>query len=127
MASRRRPSGLAEDFKPIGETSLKFLSIKTIDGYAMEAALWLPAKKDAGEPTLLVMIHGSGGSCRRAPERALGPQLAVNGHAVLSVNTRQHDDKVNTDNFLDVRRDIEAAVQVGRALGYKRSAGAALD
>jgi pimeloyl-ACP methyl ester carboxylesterase len=115
-----RPSGLAEDFKPIGETSLKFLSIKTIDGYAMEAALWLPAKKDAGEPTLLVMIHGSGGSYRRAPESALGPRLAVNGHAVLAVNTRQHDDKVNTDNFLDVRRDIEAAVQVGRALGYKR-------
>jgi pimeloyl-ACP methyl ester carboxylesterase len=37
----------------------------------------------------------------------------------LAINTRQHDDKINTDNFLDVRRDIDAAVQVGRALGYK--------
>jgi pimeloyl-ACP methyl ester carboxylesterase len=115
-----RPSGLAEDFKPIGETFLKFIRIKTIDGYAMEAALWLPAKKEAAETTLVVMIHGSGGSYRRAPESALGPRLAANGHAALAINTRQHDDKVNTDNFLEVRRDIEAAVQVGRALGYER-------
>jgi len=91
-----RPSGIAADFKPIGETSLSFLTIKAIDGHATEAALWLPAKKEAADTTLLVMIH-----------------------AALALNTRQHDDKVNTDNFLEVRRDIEAAVQVGRALGYK--------
>jgi pimeloyl-ACP methyl ester carboxylesterase len=29
-------------------------------------------------------------------------------------------DAINTDNFFDVRRDIDAAVQTGRALGYKR-------
>jgi pimeloyl-ACP methyl ester carboxylesterase len=114
-----RPAGLTEDFNPIGETSLSFLTIKTIDDYAMEAALWLPAKKEAAETTLVVMVHGSGGSYRRAPESTLGPRLAANGYAALAINTRQHDDKVNTDNFLEVRRDIEAAVQVGRALGYK--------
>ena len=115
-----RPAGLTEDFNPIGETSLSFLTIKTIDDYAMEAALWLPAKKEAAETTLVVMVHGSGGSYRRAPESTLGPRLAANGYTALAINTRQHDDKVNTDNFLEVRRDIEAAVQVGRALGYKR-------
>jgi pimeloyl-ACP methyl ester carboxylesterase len=114
-----RPAGLTEDFNPIGETSLSFLTIKTIDDYAMEAVLWLPAKKEAAETTLVVMVHGSGGSYRRAPESTLGPRLAANGYAALAINTRQHDDKVNTDNFLEVRRDIEAAVQVGRALGYK--------
>jgi pimeloyl-ACP methyl ester carboxylesterase len=114
-----RPAGLTEDCNPIGETSLSFLTIKTIDDYAMEAALWLPAKKEAAETTLVVMVHGSGGSYRRAPESTLGPRLAANGYAALAINTRQHDDKVNTDNFLEVRRDIEAAVQVGRALGYK--------
>src|SRR5690348_15991775 len=103
-----RPAGLTEGFKPIGETSLSFLTIKTIDDYAMEAVLWLPAKKEAAETTLVVMVHGSGGSYRRAPEGALGPRLAANGYAALAINTRQHDDKVNTDNFLEVRRDIEA-------------------
>jgi pimeloyl-ACP methyl ester carboxylesterase len=115
-----QPSGLADDFKPIGETSLRFLTIKTIDGYVMEAALWLPAKMEAAETTLVVMIHGSGGSYLRAPESELGRRLAANGRAALAINTRQHDDRVNTDNFLEVRGDIEAAVQVGRALGYKR-------
>jgi hypothetical protein len=63
------------------------------------------------------MVHGSGGSYRRAPESTLAPRLATKGYAALAINTRQHDEKINTDNFLDVRRDIDAAVQVGRALG----------
>jgi pimeloyl-ACP methyl ester carboxylesterase len=64
-----RPTGLSDDFQSIAGTSLRFMSIKAIDGFQIEAALWQP---DA------------------------------------------------TDNFLDVRRDIEAAVQVARALGYKK-------
>jgi pimeloyl-ACP methyl ester carboxylesterase len=115
-----RPAGLADDFRSGQGTSLKFLTIKTIDGLAMEAALWLPNGREAADTTLVVMVHGSGGSYRRAPESTLGPRLAAKGYAALAINTRQHDDKVNTDNFLDVRRDIEAAVQVGRALGYKK-------
>jgi hypothetical protein len=47
-----RPAGLAEEFRPSGETSLKFLTIKTIDGYPMEAALWLPNGKAAADTTL---------------------------------------------------------------------------
>src|SRR5712692_467768 len=56
---------------------------------------------------------------RQATQSGLGPRLAGKGYASLAINTRQHDDKINMDNFLDVRRDIDAAVQVGRALGYK--------
>ena len=44
----------------------------------------------------------------------------MRGYASLAINTRQHDDKINSDNFFDVRRDIEAALQVARALGYKK-------
>jgi pimeloyl-ACP methyl ester carboxylesterase len=115
-----RPGGLADAFRPSGDTSLKFLSIKTIDGYPMEAALWFPNGKATADSTLVVMVHGSGGSYRRPPESTIGPRLAGKGYAALAIDTRQHDDKINTDNFLDIRRDIEAAVQVGRALGYQR-------
>jgi pimeloyl-ACP methyl ester carboxylesterase len=66
------------------------------------------------------MVHGSGGSYQRAPESALGPRAAAKGYAALAINTRQHDDRINTDSFLDVRRDIDAAIQVARALGYKK-------
>ena len=114
-----RPVGLPDDFQPIAGTSLRFMSIKALDGFQIEAALWQPDAKPVADTTMIVMVHGSGGSYRRAPESALGPRLAANGHATLAINTRQHDDRVNTDSFLDVRRDIEAAVQVARALGYK--------
>jgi pimeloyl-ACP methyl ester carboxylesterase len=114
-----RPAGLPDDLQPADGTSLKFLAIKAIDGFAIEAALWQPNGKPPAETTLVVMVHGSGGSYRRAPESTLAPRLAAKGYAALAINTRQHDDKINTDNFLDVRRDIDAAVQVGRALGFK--------
>ena len=114
-----RPTGLSPDFDQREDTSLRFLAIKTIDGFQVDAALWQPGGKQAGDTTLIVMVHGSGGSYRQAPQSGLGPRLAAKGYAALAINTRQHDDKINTDNFLDIRRDIDAAVQVGRALGYK--------
>jgi pimeloyl-ACP methyl ester carboxylesterase len=114
-----RPAGLSSDFDPREGTSIKFLAIKTIDGLQLDASLWQPSAKQPANTTLIVMVHGSGGSYQRAPEGALGPRLAVKGYASLAINTRQHDEKINTDNFLDVRRDIDAAVQVGRSLGYK--------
>ncbi len=114
-----RPVGLPDDFQPIAGTSLRFMSIKAIDGFQIEAALWQPDARQPAETTLIVMVHGSGGSYRRPPESALGPRVAAKGYAALAINTRQHDDRINSDNFLDVRRDIDAAVQVARALGYK--------
>jgi len=34
------------------------------------------------------------------------------------ISTRQHDTNLNTDNFFDVHKDIEAAVATAKALGY---------
>jgi pimeloyl-ACP methyl ester carboxylesterase len=115
-----RPGGLSPDFDEREGTSLRFLAIRTIDGIQVDAALWQPNREQVADTTLIVMVHGSGGSYRQAPQSGLGPRLAAKGYASLAIKTRQHDDKINTDNFLDIRRDIDAAVQVGRALGYKR-------
>jgi pimeloyl-ACP methyl ester carboxylesterase len=114
-----RPTGLSGDFDASADSSLRFLSIKAIDGFRVEAALWHPHVKEPVDTTLIVMVHGSGGSYQRAPESALGPRFAMRGYASLAINTRQHDQDINTDNFFDVNRDVDAAVHVGRALGYK--------
>jgi pimeloyl-ACP methyl ester carboxylesterase len=114
-----RPTGLSSDFDVRESASPKFLAIKTMDGFQVDASLWQPSNKQPADTTLILMVHGSGGSYQRAPESALGWRLAAKGYASLAINTRQHDDKINTDNFLDVRRDIDAAIQVGRALGYR--------
>jgi hypothetical protein len=37
-----RPFGLPDDLQPLPGTSLKFLSIKAIDGFLVDAALWQP-------------------------------------------------------------------------------------
>jgi pimeloyl-ACP methyl ester carboxylesterase len=114
-----RPADLPDDFQPLPGTSLKFLSIKTIDGFIVKAALWQPEAKSPAETTLIIMVHGSGGSYTRAPNSTLSRSLSGNGFAALAINTRQHDDKRNTDNFFDISRDIDASVQTARALGYR--------
>lgn len=116
----KAPAGLSDDFKPQDKTDLKFLSIQAIDGNTVNGALWQPQGKPAADTTIVVMIHGSGGSYRRAPESALGGRLAAKGYAALAIDTRQHDDKINTENLFDVRRDIDAAVYTARALGYRK-------
>jgi pimeloyl-ACP methyl ester carboxylesterase len=114
-----RPAEFPDDLQPLSGASLKFLSIKAIDGFMVHAALWQPEAKPSADTTIIVMVHGSGGSYARAPNSTLGRSLSVNGIAALAINTRQHDDKRNTDNFLDTSRDIDAAVQSARALGYR--------
>ena len=113
------PAGLSADFQPREGVTLRYLTIKTIDGVQMGAALWQPAHKQPSDTTLIVMVHGSGGSYQRGPESALGGRLASNAYAALAISTRQHDDAINTDNFFDISHDIDAAIRVGRALGYK--------
>jgi pimeloyl-ACP methyl ester carboxylesterase len=115
-----RPSDLSDDFKPIDGIDIKFLSLKAIDGNKIAGALWHPQGKAVGNTTLVVMIHGSGGSYRRAPESALGSRLAAKGYAALAIDTRQHDGRINTENFFDIRRDIDAAVYSARAMGYRK-------
>lgn len=113
------PAGLSEDFAPHDGVSLRYLAIKAIDQFKIDAALWQPDRKPVGDTTLVVMVHGSGDSYQKPPQSALGARLAVKGYAVLAISTRQHDAAINTENFFDVRNDIDAAVRTGRALGYK--------
>ena len=107
-----RPAGLAADYDGPG---LRFLAITAIDGARVDAALWQPPNAR----TLVLMVHGSGETYHANPNGFLGKALAERGYAVLAINTRQSGARVNTDNFMDVRRDLEAAYYTARALGYR--------
>jgi pimeloyl-ACP methyl ester carboxylesterase len=98
---------------------LRFLAIKAIDGSRVAAVNSQPNSKAAASSTAVVSVHGSGGSYDNDPNGFLVRLLASKGYAVLAINTRQSGARVNTENFLDVRRDIEAAVYTARALGYR--------
>jgi pimeloyl-ACP methyl ester carboxylesterase len=107
-----RPAGLPADYDGPG---LRFLAITAIDGARVDAALWQPPNARA----LVLMVHGSGETYHGNPNGFLGKALAERGYAVLAINTRQSGARVNTDNFMDVRRDLEAAYYTARALGYR--------
>ena len=114
-----RPADLQPDFIPPSNAALKFLAIKAIDGSRVDAVISQPNSKTAANTTLVVTVHGSGGSYDSDPNGFLARLLPGNGYAVLGINTRQSGARVNTENFLEVRRDIEAAVYTARALGYR--------
>jgi pimeloyl-ACP methyl ester carboxylesterase len=113
------PAGLPDDMQALPGASLGFLSIKAIDGFKIQAALWQPDNKPPAETTIIVRVHGSGGNLASLPLRTIARALSARGYAALSISTRQHDQRVNTDNFFDVRRDIEAAVVTAKALDYR--------
>jgi pimeloyl-ACP methyl ester carboxylesterase len=114
-----RPADLPAGFQAPANATLRFLAIKAIDGFRVDAALWQPSNAAAAATTLVVSIHGSGGNFAKPPIGFLSPALAAKGYGVLAINTRQRDERVNTDNFVEIRRDIEAAVYTARALGYR--------
>jgi pimeloyl-ACP methyl ester carboxylesterase len=114
-----RPANLPQGFDAPAGATLRFLAIKAIDGFRVDAALWQPSGKTAAATTLLIGLPGSGGNFAASTNGFLGPGLVAKGYGLLSLNTRQHDERVNTDNFVEIRRDIEAAVYTARALGYR--------
>jgi len=114
-----RPAGLPADFAPAAGARLRFLTATAIDGNPVDAALWEPLGKAPAATTMIVAVHGSGDDYAHHPMDVLGRGLSAAGYAYLGINTRQHDDKINTDNFYDIRRDIEAAIFTARGLGYK--------
>ena len=114
------PTALPDDMQAMPGASLQFLSIKAIDGFRLQGALWQPENKAPAGTTMIVQVHGSGGNLASLPLRAVARALSPKGYAALSINTRQHDEHVNTDNFFDVRRDIEAAVVTAKALERSR-------
>jgi pimeloyl-ACP methyl ester carboxylesterase len=113
-----RPAGLPEDMQPLPGASLKFLAIKAIDGSKIDAALWQPDNVPPSRATMIVQVHGSGSNFAELPLRAVARALSPKGYAALTISTRGHDEYLNTDNFFDVRKDIEAAVATAKALGY---------
>ena len=114
-----RPAGLPADMQPLPGATLRFLSIKTLDRSTVQAALWQSAGKPPAETTIFVQVHGSGANFTELPLRSIARAFSARGYAALTISTRQHDEHVNTDNFFDVRHDIEAAVATVKALGYK--------
>ena len=115
-----RPAGLPDDMQALPGATLKFLNIRTMDGYNVRAALWCPSNKPPAETTILLQVHGSGANFSELPLRAVARTLSAKGYAALAISTRQHDENVNTDNFFAVRLDIDAAVATAKALGYRR-------
>jgi pimeloyl-ACP methyl ester carboxylesterase len=114
-----RPARLPATFAAPAGATLRFIALKAIDGEGIDGALWQPTSKTEAVTALVIGVPGSGGNFARAPISPLSSALAAKGYGMLAINTRQHDERVNTDNFLDVRRDIEAAIYAARALGYR--------
>ena len=114
-----RPAVVPAEYDAPAGTSLRFLTIKAIDDSRVEAALWQPGNRSVNATPLVISVHGSGGTFHGNPNGFLAKGLAARGYGVLGINTRQSGTRVNTDNFLDVRRDLEAAVYTARALGYR--------
>jgi len=114
-----RPAVVPAEYDASTGTSLRFLAIKAIDDSRVEAALWQPGNRPVNATPLVISVHGSGGTFHGNPNGFLAKGLAAKGYAVLGINTRQSGKRVNTDNFLDVRRDLEAAVYTARGLGYR--------
>ncbi len=115
-----RPAGLPDAFAAPAGVELGFLALTALDGGRVAAAHWQPAGKPPADTTVVVAVHGSGGNYTGNPIGFASRGLAAKGYGVLAINTRQHDEHVNTDNFFDIARDIEAAVATARALGYRR-------
>jgi pimeloyl-ACP methyl ester carboxylesterase len=84
----------------------------------MEGVLWQPDRKQPADTTLVVMALGDN-NYHSPPQSTLGRGLAEKGYAALAVNTRNRDGNIYNQNFLELRRDIEAAIQTARALGYR--------
>jgi pimeloyl-ACP methyl ester carboxylesterase len=90
-----------------------------LDGQDNLAIHYQPAERAPGAP-LVMCVHGSGGSLFKEPIWAITNGLVENGVPVLALNTRQHDEGVNTDIFSNSIRDIDAAYWVARSLGHAR-------
>ena len=120
--SYRQTTSVPERFTdlPVAESvALTYHELTSVDGRTGLAAHFVPDRIEPDTP-LVLSVHGSGGSIVGPPVRTLSLGLSARGVPVLSVNTRQSGDAVNTDNFYATVRDIEAAYWMARDLGYRR-------
>lgn len=114
-----RPEALPADFAGSAAVDLRFLQLAALDGNVVPAALWQPRGRSPGDTPLVIDVHGSARSYEAAPNGPLARDLSARGYAVLGINTRQARERTNSDNFMAIRGDIEAAVFTARALGYR--------
>src|ERR1700730_5237234 len=77
-------AGLPDDMHALPGASLRFLSIKAIDGFKVQAALWQPENKAREETAMIVEVHGSGGNLASLPLRAVARALSAKGYAALT-------------------------------------------
>jgi pimeloyl-ACP methyl ester carboxylesterase len=115
-----RPPAAADNFTAPDGASLQFYAITTIDAVTNDAAVVMPRGRQPQSTTMVIHVHGSGGNLYAVTGAQLAMQLVPHGYASMTINTRQHDDAINTDNFFDIRNDICAAVNVARSLGYRQ-------
>lgn len=112
-----RPSNIPQDYEETSQASLQFLTLKAMDGNQIEASLWHPSNKEVADTAIVIMAHGDT-NYYSAPQNVLAAGLCDKGYAALTFNTRNHDGNIYSQNFMDVRLDVDAAVQTARALGY---------
>ena len=84
----RPPDGLPGDMQALPGATLRFLSIKAIDGFKIQAALWQPDNKPPAETTIIVQVHGSGGNLASLPLRTIARALSAKGHTPPSASAR---------------------------------------
>jgi predicted alpha/beta-fold hydrolase len=89
-----RPAGLPDDMQALPGASLRFLSIRAIDGFKVQAALWQPENRRAADTTMIVQVHGSGGNLSSLPLRVIARALSAKGYTahqhVAARRARQH-------------------------------------
>lgn len=115
-----RPDDLPDDYAAPAGVDLKFFNIRTIDGFDVQASFFEPRGRARADTTLVVGVHGSGGGLMSNTVGFTVPMLAAEGFATMGIRTRQWGSNVNTDNFFDISRDIQAAVHTARGLGFRK-------
>jgi alpha-beta hydrolase superfamily lysophospholipase len=115
-----RPANAAPDFTTPENADLQFYSITTFDRVSNDAAVVTPHGGQPQNTTMVIHVHGGGGNLYGTTEAQLALQLVQHGYASMAVNTRSHDDALNTDNSFDIRNDIVAVTSVARSMGYQR-------
>jgi pimeloyl-ACP methyl ester carboxylesterase len=121
--------------------SIDLLSVKTEDGVAIDGALFVPQQVEPVD-TALVFIHGKTSNFYSGTGRFLPPMFVEHGITSFSINMRFHDlgytrtdlPSPNLSEYFfrmaggawerieDGHKDIKAAVELLRTMGYRRIA-----
>jgi dipeptidyl aminopeptidase/acylaminoacyl peptidase len=88
-----RPIGHVQDaaWDHVALTDASYFRCASFDGTSIEAALLMPARRPAGKPPLVLLVHGGPNACFAADYywfNAWAQLLVAHGDAVLMVNPR---------------------------------------